>query len=120
MVLSFIFAKIIGMPGAAIGSVVAGMIGLYRVDRRMVYIYKINLGSTQYWLDLIALLLLSLVAGTLTFIFEQSYLSDYTLISRLLLSGVVLGIIYLLSLLLSGKYMRLERLFAGNIVEFNR
>lgn len=109
--LSFFLAKLIGLPGAAVGSVAANfialLIGLFRVSN----VLKMPIKALQYWLDLFLLMMMAWLSIIPVYFINQRYLTDYSLFITLPACFILLVLFYLALLMVSGELKRVKKLF---------
>ena len=107
---SFIFAKIFGLPGAAIGSVLAvyvdRVLTLRRISRRL----KLPLSALQDWSALGKILIAATVSAVLTWVVSREITTTLPVVVQLGISGLVLSGIYLLSLFILGMRTKIYAL----------
>lgn len=110
-VLSFFLANLIGLPGAAVGSVAANfialLIGLFRVSS----VLKIPIRALQYWFDLFLLMIMAWLSIIPVFFINEHYLADYSSFIILPACFVLLIFFYLILLLGSGEFRRIKKLY---------
>ena len=110
-VLSFFLAQIIGLPGAAVGSVAANfialLIGLFKISS----VLKIPIRALQYWTHLCLLMITAWLSIIPVYFINDRYLTDYPLFIILPTCFLLLILFYLILLLGSGELKRIKKLF---------